>query len=47
MHFGVESALIILCATTLPVYALKDVRTTGMVQNATVVLNYFISKIDI
>ena len=47
MHWSVESALVILCATILPVYALKDVRSTGMVPNATVVLNYFISKIDI
>lgn len=42
VHWSVESAIIIQFATTSPVNALKDVRSTGMVQNATVVLIYFI-----
>ena len=47
VHWSVESASIIQFATTSLVNALKDVRSTGMVQNATVVLINFIFLINI
>ena len=46
VHWSVESAMIIQFATTSPVNARKDVRSNGMDQNATVVLNYSISLIN-
>ena len=42
VHWSVKSAIIIQFATTSPVNARKDIRSTGMDQNATVVLIYFI-----